>query len=88
MGNISKLGIITTGVSLTYMILGLPSQILQIWSTHSVKDISILLFILLVIQSLFWIAYGIQIKNLPMIIANSIGAFFSTLIVGEWFMFH
>ena len=62
MGNISKLGIVTTGISLTYMIFGLPSQILQIWSNHSVKDISILLFILLVMQSLFWIAYGISVS--------------------------
>jgi len=82
----NKLGIITLLLSLSYMFLGLPSQIIKIWETHSVKDISILMFLLLCIQSLFWVAYGKQRKDWFVIIANSFGAIFTAIIVAEYFL--
>ena len=84
----NKLGIITLVTSLTYMFLGLPSQVIQIWRTHSVKDVSILMFLLLTIQSLFWLAYGAQRKDKFIVIANVFGALFAFMVVVEYLMFH
>ena len=84
----NKLGIITLVTSLTYMFLGLPSQVIQIWRAHSVKDVSILMFVLLTIQSVFWLAYGLQRKDKFIVIANIFGALFAFMVVVEYLMFH
>lgn len=69
------------------MLLGLPSQIIQIWTHQSAKDISFLMFLLLAIQSTFWIAYGIQRKDWFVTIANTFGAIFAAIIVIEYLLF-
>lgn len=84
----NKLGIVTLTISLTYMFLGLPSQVIEIWKTQSVKNISILMFLLLIIQSIFWIAYGIQRKDKFIVVANFFGSLFATMIVAEYLIFH
>jgi uncharacterized protein with PQ loop repeat len=83
----NKLGIITLALSLTYIFLGLPSQIAQIWQTHSIKNVSILLFIFLGVQCFFWVLYGIQRKDKILIITNSFLTCFAFIVVIEWFMF-
>ncbi|MFA6105287.1 MAG: SemiSWEET family transporter [Patescibacteria group bacterium] len=84
----NKLGIVTLAISLTYMFLGLPSQVIEIWKTQSVKNVSILMFSLLTIQSIFWVAYGIQRKDKFVVIANFFGSLFSAMIVVEYLIFH
>lgn len=87
MKNNTKLGIVTLVLSLVYMFLGLPSQIIQIWKTQSVKDVSLLMFLLLTIQSIFWIAYGRQRNDRFVIIANFFGALFASIIIIEYIIF-
>ena len=87
MKNNTKLGIVTLTLSLLYMFLGLPSQIIQIWKTHSVKDVSLLMFLLLTIQSIFWIAYGRQRNDRFVMIANFFGALFAFIIIIEYIIF-
>lgn len=83
----NRLGAITVALSLTFMFLGLPSQIIRIWQTHSVKEISITMFFLLTLQSVFWVLYGRQKNDWFVIIANSFGTLFSAIIVIEYFLF-
>ncbi len=73
--------------SLTFMFLGLPSQIIRIWQTGSVKEISVTMFSLLMLQSVFWVLYGRQKNDWFVIIANSFGTLFSAIIVVEYFLF-
>lgn len=83
----NRLGAITVALSLTFMFLGLPSQIVRIWQTHSVKEISVTMFSLLTLQSVFWVLYGRQKNDWFVIIANSFGTLFSAIIVIEYFLF-
>jgi len=47
-------------------------QVIQSARTKSVGDLSVLLVIATLIGTIFWIAYGILIKSLPVIITNSV----------------
>jgi len=84
----NKLGITTLFFSLSFTFLGLPSQIIQIWKTHSVKDVSIVMIFLLAVQGMFWIFYGRQRKDAFVVIANVFGALFAAVIVIEYIIFH
>lgn len=83
----NRLGIVTVTLSLTFMFVGLPSQILRILETKSAKEISITMFSLLVVQSFFWVLYGYQKRDWFVVTANAFGTFFSLVIVIEWFLF-
>lgn len=83
----NKLGVFTITLSLTYMFLGLPAQILAIWEKRSVANISLLMFALLAAQCASWVAYGIQRKDWFVVTANSIGALFAFVIVIQYFLF-
>lgn len=80
------LGAITLTICLTYMFLGLPHQIWTIWKKRSVEGVSVQMFILLAVQSFFWVLYGIQQGDWFVIIANSFGTLFSTTIVVEYWV--
>ncbi len=45
-------------------------QVLKAWRTRSTGDISIGMFLLLVIGMVLWLAYGAIIADLPLIVAN------------------
>lgn len=77
------LGATTLVICLTYMFLGLPHQIWTIWRKQSVEGVSRPMFMLLAIQSLFWVLYGLQQGDRFVIIANSVGALFSMTVVVE-----
>ena len=47
-------------------------QVIKTIKTKEAKNISIAMYIILVTGILFWIIYGILIKDLPVILANSI----------------
>lgn len=83
----NKLGALAVSFSLTFMFLGLPSQIMQIWTTRSVKEISIATFSLLAVQSFFWILYGFKRRDLFIVLPNLFGTIFATIIVIEYFLF-
>ncbi len=77
----NKLGTFTLALSLTFMFLGLPSQVYTISVTKSVNNISFPMFSLLATQSFFWVLYGVQRKDPFMIIANTFGTLFAGIIV-------
>jgi len=69
----NKLGTFTIALSLTYMFLGLPDQILTILRTRSIANISIVMFGLLAAQCISWVLYGFQKRDWFVVTANSVG---------------
>ena len=47
-------------------------QVLRVWRTRSTHDISLRMFLVLVIGLSLWLVYGIWRGEIPLIIANSI----------------
>jgi MtN3 and saliva related transmembrane protein len=47
-------------------------QIIKVLKTKSIKDVSLVTLLQLAVGVLLWIAYGIHIKDIIVIIANSI----------------
>ncbi len=64
----TALGIIA-GIATTSSFL---PQVIKAWKTRSVKDVSLWMLILLSTGLFFWILYGLAIKSVPVVIANSL----------------
>lgn len=47
-------------------------QILKIWKTKKVKDISLLTFSVLTFGIALWVVYGVLKNDMPIIVTNSI----------------
>jgi MtN3 and saliva related transmembrane protein len=47
-------------------------QAIKAWRTHSTKDVSLAMFAMMVIGIALWLAYGILINDLPLILANAV----------------
>jgi MtN3 and saliva related transmembrane protein len=45
-------------------------QVVKTWRTRSTKDISLVMFTVLMMGILLWLAYGIIIRDIPLIVAN------------------
>jgi len=45
-------------------------QVLQIWRTHSAKDVSLPMYVTFVIGVALWLVYGLMMNAWPIIIAN------------------
>ncbi|HJS01022.1 MAG TPA: SemiSWEET transporter [Flavobacterium sp.] len=56
-------------------------QILKIWKTKKVKDISLLTFSVLTFGVALWVVYGILKNDLPIIVTNSISLFLNLVMV-------
>lgn len=47
-------------------------QVVKAWRSHSTKDVSLWMFLLLTVGAMMWLAYGFLINSLPVIIANAV----------------
>jgi MtN3 and saliva related transmembrane protein len=47
-------------------------QVVKTWKSRSAKDLSLGMFSLFCLGVLLWLIYGIQVKDLPVIIANMV----------------
>ena len=47
-------------------------QAIRIFKTKSTKDLSIVMYIMFVAGIFLWMVYGILLKSLPLILANSV----------------
>ncbi|MAG40103.1 hypothetical protein CMI41_03990 [Candidatus Pacearchaeota archaeon] len=56
------------------LILSFLPQIIQSARTKSVEDINLYLVLLTFLGTLFWVAYGVSINNLPIILMQTIFA--------------
>ena len=57
----------------------LPQAVKAIWTKHT-KDLSMPMLIMLIFGIAFWVTYGILIKNIPLIAANSVSLVLMTTI--------
>ncbi len=58
-----------------FILLSIIPQIIKSYKTKSVRDISILMLISLIIGTLFWIVYGFMVQGMPVIVLNIIYLF-------------
>ena len=56
-------------------------QVIKIWQTKSAKDLSMPMLLLLVLGVSLWLAYGIIIKNTPVIYTNSMVLFMTFIML-------
>ncbi len=56
-------------------------QVVKTWRTRSTKDISLVMFSVLIIGILLWLTYGIIIRDIPLIVANTITLVFAGTIL-------
>ena len=56
-------------------------QVLQIHRTKQAKDLSLPMFIILIIGIFLWLIYGILSKSLPVVMSNTIAFVFCSYIV-------
>ncbi|MDY6431062.1 MAG: SemiSWEET transporter [Bacilli bacterium] len=56
-------------------------QFIKILKTRDTKSISLLMFIIFLVAYSLWLAYGIILNNLPMIIGNAVGIFLYIFII-------
>lgn len=47
-------------------------QVVKTWKSKKTKDISFLMYAILAMGLLLWLVYGIIIRDIPLIMANSI----------------
>ncbi len=46
-------------------------QFAKVWRTHSTKDISSRMYLMMCSGVLLWLVYGIRLRSLPIILANA-----------------
>ena len=56
-------------------------QVIKVWASRSTSDISLTMFLVLTSGILLWLVYGIFIKDIPLVLANSITLVFTTAIL-------
>ena len=56
-------------------------QVYKTWKTKSAGNISLVMYIAMFIGILLWLVYGIHINSLAMIVANSITAVLTMIIL-------
>jgi len=56
-------------------------QIIKVWKTKKVKQISLLTFGVLTFGIAIWVVYGILKKDLPIILTNSVSLFLNLIMV-------
>jgi MtN3 and saliva related transmembrane protein len=56
-------------------------QMLQTWRTKSAKDVSYMMLITFISGVFLWLIYGIYLKALPIILANSMTLLFNFIIL-------
>ena len=56
-------------------------QVLKIWRTKSVSDISLLMFLIFTFGVANWLIYGLIIKETPIILANTVTLILCLLIL-------
>ena len=47
-------------------------QAFKAWQSRSTKDVSLAMFTMMVAGNTLWLAYGIMIKDAPLIVANAV----------------
>ncbi len=63
--------------------LGLIPQVIKIYKNKSAQDISILSYSFFFIGTIIWFLYGLELKNIAILLGNALGGIFNlTVIIG------
>jgi MtN3 and saliva related transmembrane protein len=57
-------------------------QVVKVWRSRSVGDISLQMYILMVTGATLWVGYGLMLMAWPVIIANAVSLLFTAIILG------
>ena len=63
------------------ILISIIPQIIKSWKTKSTKDLSLLRYLIYVSGVILWLVYGIALKNLPIIIVNSLNFILACFVV-------
>ena len=66
------------------MYAGTLEKLGRVLSTHNYNLIPILISILMLINSVMWLIYGLAYNNAPTMIPNAIGIVFQVIAIGLW----
>lgn len=63
-------------VTIGYLAAGLTTvsflpQVIKVWRTRSTRDVSLAMFLVLCCGVSLWLAYGLMLGDMPMILANA-----------------
>lgn len=56
-------------------------QVYKTWQSKSTEGLSLTMYLFFLIGILLWLYYGIQLNSLPMIIANSVTAVLTLVLI-------
>jgi len=62
-------------VAATLTTAGFLPQVYKTWKYKSTRDISLVMYLVLLTGTLLWLLYGIRINSIPIMLANAITAF-------------
>lgn len=82
----SLLSILATVFGVVVGLSQLP-QAIKIFRRKSAKDISILTYLMISAGGIVWILYGFEIKSIPVIATNLVGAVGVVMIITGWFLY-
>jgi MtN3 and saliva related transmembrane protein len=68
-------------IAALFTTVSLLPQLIKVYKTKSTKDISTWMFTLFGIGVLLWFVYGVFVKDLPIIVANSLAFIQATVIL-------
>jgi MtN3 and saliva related transmembrane protein len=57
-------------------------QVVKVWRSRSVGDISLQMYILMVTGASLWVVYGLMLMAWPVIVANAVSLLFTAIILG------
>lgn len=62
-------------------------QVIKIFRRRSAKDISILTYSILFVGSIFWILYGLEIRNIPILVTNITMSILVGMVIIGWYLY-
>ncbi len=69
-------------VAATFTTAAFIPQAVKIIKTKHTKDISVVMYSMLIVGIILWLVYGIMIEELPIILTNSVTLIFTSIILG------
>ena len=60
-------------------------QAIRVWRTRSAEDVSLSMYLIIIVGVCLWIVYGLRIHSAPLIAANAITLLLAiAVVVGKW----
>ena len=72
------LGYVAGAVTTTSLV----PQVMKIWKTKSARDVSLGMFLIFSVGISLWIAYGVFLHSMPIIIANTVSLLLGFIVLG------